>query len=187
MKFLLIFFLSAFYIGCTVRRNSVPVEEKTTSKPPAEETSSSNISKGVMWDLLTGEQITLQLKNLDDGSKLSVTVSSGVSVHQIKPGHWELTGYEENGRSYTSMNTSKKFIIRIRSKGLVYAGSIIVRCPSITTKDFKLLKSMKFFNRYPFSGNIGLCEMVVGNDLSNVRMKLKNKSKLKKLNIGMGF
>lgn len=187
MKFLLILILSVLYSGCTVRRNSVPVEQKTISKPSAKEASSSTRIKGVMWDLLTGQQITLQLKNLDDGSSLSVTISSGVSVHQIRAGHWELTGYEENGQSFTSMNTSKKFVIRIRSQGLIYAGSILVRCPRIITKDFKLLKSMKFFNRYPFSGNIGLCEMVVGNDLANVRMKLKNTKKLKKLSIGMGF
>lgn len=188
MKSLPVFLLFFLLAGCALQRQA-PVEPHPVAKPSVAKESKPQgpLKKGAVWELLGSSQITLQFTNVDTGMNLSVVIEEGVSVHPVSPGHWELTGYEQDGKSFNSMNISKKFVMRIKSNSLTYAGSIITGCPKIESKDFKLLKSMKFFNRYPFSGGTGLCEMVVGNDLASVRSELKNIHKSKKLNVVMGF
>jgi hypothetical protein len=133
------------------------------------------------------KQIALQLKNVDDGTNLTVNLTKGLSTTPVPVGHWELTGFEEAGKSFVSMNTSKKFVFSMKQKKNVYAGSIVIGCPKIAPTNFKLLKEMKFFNRYPFSSSTGLCELVVGNNFAKVHSILKKTSKNKKLNIVLGF
>ena len=72
-------------------------------------------------------------------------------------------------------------------KNSTYAGSIVIGCPKIAPSENKLLKPMKFFNRYPFSSSVGLCEVIVGNDFSAVREKVKKIKNTKKLNLILGF
>lgn len=176
--------------GCALLQETPTTSVPSTSKQPpvVKEVKAPVVhKKGGVWELLGTEQITLQFKNVDTGMNLSVVIQDGVSVHPVTPGHWELTGFEEKGRSYTSMNVSKKFVMRIRPNTLTYAGSVLVGCPKIETTNFKLLKSMKFFNRYPFSSGTGLCEMIIGNDLVSVRNSLRHDRKSKTLNLVMGF
>lgn len=144
-------------------------------------------SSGALWEILGEEQLALQLKNVDDGSNLTVNLAKGLSTTPVPAGHWELTGFEEGGKSFVSMNTSKKFVFSMKQKKNVYAGSIVIGCPKIAPTNFKLLKEMKFFNRYPFSSSTGLCELVVGNNFAKVQSILKKTSKNKKLNLVLGF
>jgi hypothetical protein len=188
MKSLSVLLVLLVFTGCALQRKK-SVEHEAVAKPVVvkEEKSKVLLTKGAVWGLFGPEQITLQFKNVDNGTNLSVVIEEGVTVHPVTPGHYELTGYEQNGKSYTSMNISKKFVMRIKSNSLTYAGTILTGCPKIESKDFTLLKGMRFFNRYPFSGGTGLCEMVVGNDLASVRVHLKKERKSKKLNLVMGF
>lgn len=145
------------------------------------------IEHATFFDLVSHDKIQLQFQELDRGRSLSVIIEKGISQKMIPPGHWELTGYELNGTSYLSMNTSKKFILTVTAKSSIYSGSIVIGCPSIGPDDFKVLKNMKFFNRYPFSSSKGLCELVVGNDLVGIKSSLQKSQKFKKLNLKMGF
>jgi hypothetical protein len=180
------------FAGCTSyhRANKAPTEAssaKTAPKLVESPPEPPKVVKGAVWELLSGEQVTLQMKNLDNGKNLTVIIEKGISHRSVTPGHWELTGFEENGTSYVSMNTSKKFVFRRKEKTNVYAGSIVIGCPKIAATDFKLLKQMKFFNRYPFSSTSGLCEVVVGNDFAWVKSQFKKVQKNKKLNLILGF
>ncbi|WP_408096049.1 hypothetical protein ACJVC5_13485 [Peredibacter sp. HCB2-198] len=140
-----------------------------------------------VWYLHTHDRVTLYLRNVDDASAASMIIERGLNRFPIPAGHWELTGFEEADRSFTSMNTSKKFVFRVRPRSTTYAGSIVIGCPKVQTEDFKFLKPMKFFNRYPFSSEVGLCEMIVGNDFATVRSEFKKTHKTKGLNLTIGF
>lgn len=156
---------------------------------PVEAPKTKPLIKGpsAVWYLFSHDRVTLYLKNLDNNSALSMIIEKGVTRLPISPGHWELTGFEEGDHSYTSMNTSKKFVFRARSKAATYAGSIVIGCPKVGSEDFVYLKPMKFFNRYPFSSEVGLCEMIVGNDFATVRSELKKTPETKRLNLVIGF
>ncbi len=140
-----------------------------------------------VWDLLSGDQLTLQLKNVDTHANITIIIQNGLSQTRLGTGHWELTGFEQNGKSFLSMNISKKFVFVRKSKTNVYAGSIVTGCPKIAATDFKLLREMKFFNRYPFSSSTGLCELVIGNDFARVRSSIQKSQKSNKLNLINGL
>lgn len=177
--------------GCASYRTKAPVEVAKKDLPkrtaPVENKGNVPPSSGALWEILGEEQITLQLKNVDDGTALIVNLAKGLSTTPVPAGHWELTGFEQANVSFVSMNTSKKFVFSMKQKKNVYAGSIVIGCPKIAPTDFKLLKEMKFFNRYPFSSSTGLCELVVGNNFAKVQSILKKTSKSKKLNLVLGF
>lgn len=144
-------------------------------------------SEGALWEVLNSEQVSLQLKNVDNGKNLTVILGRGLSTSPVPAGHWEITGFEENGKTFFAMNISKKFVFLMKAKNNVYAGSIVIGCPQIASTDLKLLKEMNFYNRYPFSSASGLCEMVIGDNFARVRSILKKSSKNKKLKLVMGF
>ncbi len=177
--------------GCASYRTKGPEQ----STPKAAETKKSETpdqgivppSSGALWEVMAEEQLSLQLKNVDTSEALQVNLAKGLSTTPIPAGHWEITGFEQAGKSYLSMNISKKFVFKMDAKKNVYAGSIVIGCPKIAPTDFKLLKEMKFFNRYPFSSATGLCEMVIGNNFAKVYSIMKKSSKKKKLNLVLGF
>jgi len=186
---------TAFFLiilsGCASYRTKGPVSSASSNQPkrtsPVENKGALPPSSGALWEILGEEQLVLQLKNVDDGNALIVNLSKGLSTTPVPAGHWELTGFEQSNQSFVSMNTSKKFVFSMKQKKNVYAGSIVIGCPKIAPGDFKLLKEMKFFNRYPFSSTTGLCELVVGNNFAKVQSILKKTSKNKKLNLVLGF
>ena len=177
--------------GCASYQTKGPVQTASKKEPTKAitqpETKAVPPSSGALFEVLEAEQIGLQLKNVDDNTNLTLNLAKGLSTTPVPAGHWELTGFEQNGKSFLSMNTSKKFVFKMDAKKNVYAGSIVIGCPKIAPTDFKLLKEMKFFNRYPFSSSTGLCEMVVGNNFAKVYSIMKKSSKKKKLNLVLGF
>lgn len=138
-------------------------------------------------ELLSDHQVSFQFKNIDTGKNLTLIAEEGLTIRPIPPGHWELTGFSREGRSFVSMNTAKKFVLRMKAKSNTYAGSVLISCPSVSEKDYKFLKKFKFYNRYPFSSDKSLCEVVVGSDYLSVRAKLRQKMKNKKLGLHTGF
>ncbi len=196
---LLIF--SLFLTSCASYRTkpmipkTVSTPKKVTQSEPATRPAPAVKGYFAIWELLNSTQVTLQLTNVDDGSNLSITIDKGLSKRKVSPGHWELTGFEENGTSFVSMNISKKFVFRMREKSHVYAGSIVIGCPKIATKNFKLLRNVKYFNRYAFSSTVGLCELVVADDFMKVKSKVmtpvisksRKSQKSKKLNLVNGL
>lgn len=197
MKSLLISVIFGLILsGCASYRTKPVVSPPAVTKKEGKTPEDNKIRPGTpalqggyyaVWDLLNGEQVTLQLKNVDNGKNLTVIIQNGLSQTKIGSGHWELTGFEENGKSYLSMNISKKFVFVRKPKTNVYAGSIVIGCPKIASTDFKLLREMKYFNRYPFSSSTGLCELVIGNDFARVRSSIKKSQKSSKLNLENGL
>lgn len=183
----LVFFTSCALLKSTEPVRSTPPGSRPPLKIPAPKVEKVASGTTAYWELLSNKKLSLQFKSLDDGSNLTVIIEKGISDREVSPGHWELTGFEVKGKSYLSMNTSKKFVFRMSEKNSVYAGSIVIGCPKISSSENKHLMKMKFFNRYPFSSSSGLCELVVGNDFNGVREKVKKSRKSKKLNLILGF
>lgn len=177
MKFLL---LMALLTGCASyhQKGTAPV-----GSPPKSADTSVKVQSlqetGAVWEVLN-EKLVLQFTNIDDGKNATLILDHGISVKPLSKGHWELSGFEFNGRSYVSMNTTKKFVVNIRPKDNTYAGSYLAGCPRVPATDLKLLKGMKFFNRYPFSSSHGLCELIVGNNF----LKVKKEKPLKRMKVG---
>ncbi len=162
---------------------SLPVVSK--SAPSTQKPQKSR--PAVVMELLGLPKITLKFKNVDTGSEISLTIQKEPRLHEIGEGHWELTGFVENEKSYASLETSKKFVFHVTPKGDVYAGSIILGCPRVANDEFQYLKNMKFFNRYPFSTESGICELVIGNDQRGVEKKLQKALNSKNLSLIIGF
>lgn len=144
------------------------------------------LKTGVVWELLNQEEVVLYFKNVDNKTHLNVILKNGLNSRDTSKGHWELTGFSLGGKSFTSMNTTKKFVFKKGSEN-VYAGSVLIGCPRVTGTKLSLLKSMRFFNRYSFHSDRNLCELVVGNDLAGVTGRLRKSRKNKNLNLSPGF
>lgn len=176
MKTLIHFLVFTILSACSTQKIAPIVSEPKTVE-----------IKGGVWSLLSHDKLTLYFKHIETHKKQSLILERGISQRTIASGHWELTGFEQNGKSYLATSSSKKFVLNIRPRLNVYAGSIVLGCPKITSSDFKYLKQMKFFNRYHFKSSNHTCELVVGNDLAGVKEELKNLHKSKSLNLIMGF
>lgn len=193
MKFIIdlitYFFLGYFISGCALFKQNVqevraPVvsTKKGLSKPDSQK-----VKSAAVYEFIGEGNFVFEFKNLDTDLSHSLVAKAGVLVNEIPQGHWELVGYTDGKNTFASMNTSKKFVFRIKPKTQTYIGSFLLGCPSINNHDFKRLKQMKFFNRYPFSSDVGLCELVVGSDFVGVSRSLKKSKKINKLNLVLGF
>lgn len=187
MRFLSLIILSVLLYGCALTNHEAPPASPGLQKADKASKVNPPEGKGAVWDLLSDESLTLQFTNVDTQAHISVVLRPGLNIRPIAPGHWELTGFVQDGKSFTSNNISKKFVMRVKARSFVYAGSVLTRCPRIESKDYKLLKGMNFFDKYPFSRYTVSCEMVVGNDLNKVTASLRNSRKSKSLILDMGF
>lgn len=170
------------FAGCSTSKiNEVDAKKKT------EVENTVSLKYGAFWDLLSGQKIIIHLTSVDNRSPLKIPLKTGLEKRAVPVGHWELVGFEVNGRKYASTGTSRKYILNMKPNADIYAGSLIVECPVVSNKYYSLLKKMKFFNRYNFSMGEGNCEIVIGNDFDRVRSSLIDSSKSKKLNLRLGL
>lgn len=179
MKFSL-FTLIFLLIGCSTR----PVGETSpeVQKPIERVEKTSEPRPAVLSEHLSSAALTLQFRNIDDSKKsFTLNLEEKYTYKDLPQGHWELTGFAMEGKSFTSLNSSKKFVLSIKKKNISsYAGSYLVGCPRVKGDQLKLLKPMKFFNRYSFKGHNELCELVVGDNSDEIMKSLEIK-KLKSL------
>lgn len=196
MRFLIIIaLLGQLFVGCaSYHGTGSPSQKPVSSKPKKQKPTSATevapkkeLNSGMVFELFNESPLTLQFTNVDDETYMTVVIEKGISQKSFPVGHWELTGFEENGNSFLSMNTTKKFILRSKENSLNYGGTILLGCPSIPKDSTSILKRMKFFDRYPFSGAKGLCEMVIGDNFAEVRSSLRKSQKSKQLKLNMGF
>ena len=193
MKSLFFFSLFLFFTGCASYHSKpeAPARKDTVSQRPVKQKKpSKKIQKpvtGAVWEVLNRDRVTLYFKSVDSGKNLTVILEKGLNQKSVAAGHWELTGFASQGKSFNSMNTSKKFVFRMKKLSNTYAGSLVVGCPQISAQDNQYLKGMKFFNRYPFTSTHGLCEVVIGNDFAEVRNALRMSRKNKNLELTSGF
>lgn len=112
--------------------------------------------------------ISLVLLNMEKSEEEIVLMDKTLSQLSLKPGHWQVSGFIMNNKRYQVMNTSKQFVFDLKKDKVSYVGSYIIQCPVVNNIHLPQMKKMSFFNRYPFSSDQRLCELVVGSDFDNV-------------------
>ncbi|MBA2405383.1 MAG: hypothetical protein H0V66_11475 [Bdellovibrionales bacterium] len=135
------------------------------------------------------EPLGIQLVLLNSEKQLEETVLMDKTLSQLRlvPGFWQVTGFILNGKRYQMMNSNKLFIFHIKKDQIAYVGSYIFQCPKVNKTYLKQMKKMSFFNRYPFSSDKRLCEMVVGSDFENVNRVWVDLDKEKHRPLSLGF
>jgi hypothetical protein len=175
----LIFFL---VIGCTSNR-PVPASQVSEEKPllttsvkkPIVLPQRKNVRRKslrhqVFWRLVHVQEITLILEPLDSKNKSrSLVLNQDVFYHSLPAGEWWIRGLKFKGEVFEAMNTSQRATFRVHKDSYSYAGALLVQCPKVGQDHFEELKLMKFFNRYSFSSDRGLCEIVLGNDYDLIK------------------
>ena len=131
--------------------------------------------------------VQLVLVNVESKSEEIVLMDKNLSQLYMSPGFWQVAGFILNGKRYKTMNTSKQFIFNLQKDKVTYVGSYIFQCPKVNVDYLKQMKKMNFFNRYPFSGQTGLCEVVVGSDFKNVKRVWKEVDAKNKRPLELGF
>lgn len=131
--------------------------------------------------------VELVLTNLENRKEEKVMMDKTLSQLDLKPGHWQVSGFILEGKLYKLMNTSKQFIFQLKKKKITYVGSYIFQCPKVNHHHTAEMKKMNFFNRYPFSSNQRLCEMVVGSDFENVNRVWLELGSGKHRSLSLGF
>ncbi len=168
--------------------------QKTSNTPKSESDSKSLPPKmekvlktPVVWHLIDPLGLELKLFNIDDKKEETILVETALSRIELAPGHWQIIGFKYQGQNFNVLNTSERFIFRVKNKAVTYAGSIVVQCPKVGSLHHAELKEMSFFNRYHFGSEQNLCEMIVGNKFKAVKRALGALDKNSKLPLIRGF
>lgn len=170
MKYKAILLLTFLILGSCAHKKSEPAPQ-TTSQSPSVEVEKKSRELGetrAVFHVVGPLGVELVLTNLENRKEEKVVMDKTLSQLSLKPGHWQVSGFILNGKLYKIMNTSKHFIFQLKKKKITYVGSYIFQCPKVNHHHTSEMKKMSFFNRYPFSSNKSLCEMVVGSDYDNV-------------------
>jgi hypothetical protein len=131
--------------------------------------------------------VKLVLVNVESRLEQIVLMDKNLSQLHLRPGSWKVAGFILNGKRYKTMNTSKQFVFDLQKDKVTYVGTYIFQCPKVNGNYLKQMKKMNFFNRYPFSHETGLCEVVVGSDFKNVKRVWKEVDAQNKRPLELGF
>lgn len=179
-QFVFILALGVFIVSCASNRPLNPLEVGVDKGNVKNETQA-------LWQLIFPEELELVLVNLESKKKEVVQLESGLVRVGIGKGFWQVVGLRLNGQAFETMKTTDRFVIGVKKKATIYAGSVIVQCPTVGSEHFSELKKMKYFNRYHFRSQVGLCEMIVGNDFAGVKEVWKSHDESKNIPLVLGF
>lgn len=150
------------------QKGNIPRPGTSISKKSTD--NSSPIRSGVLWDLMNAEaRVRIVLLNLDNQKETQIDLQYGITTYDLPEGTWQMMGFTLNGKKYETLLSSQNFVFKAIKDKTVYAGSLVFQCPRVGSKYNILLKNHKFFNRYPFKNQKGLCELIVGNDFATIQ------------------
>ncbi len=185
--------LAVLFTGCTLAPPQTPVPAVKPSPPrqtkprASHSTPTERPQRQAVWELLSGNTLTLYVQNIASKKSVNVTLQRGLNLHPLPVGDWELTGLSDGTTTYTALPGLRRFVFNMARVPFVYAGSILVGCPKVDGENLRSLKVMRYFNRYPFAGESRLCEVVVGNDLQGTQERLRGRFKNQKLKLRVGL
>ncbi|HXH30089.1 MAG TPA: hypothetical protein VNJ01_04700 [Bacteriovoracaceae bacterium] len=162
-------------------------EKKTDKKQSVEKKLTTDDGASAIWNLHT-QDIGLILKSLETGEMISLELETGVNQENVPEGEWSISSFTLAGTGYYARAESAAVNFTVKPESHVYAGSLVIACPSVGKEHLVSLKKMRYFNRYSFkSQQRGLCELIVGNDFAKVTRTLKKDPKTKDLNVLLGL
>jgi hypothetical protein len=142
---------------------------------------------GAIFHVIAPLGVKLVLLNVEAQREEIVLMDKTLSQLHLTPGFWQVSGFVLKGRYYKIMNSSKQFIFHLKKNEITYVGSYIFQCPKVNHTYISDMKKMSFFNRYPFSSEERLCEVVVGSDFDNVNRVWVEMDKEKHRPLSLGF
>lgn len=163
--------------ACSSFRPKVPVKEK----PPVTEKRERKITIPVkkpldktkksqaVWHLIYPEFVEFTLVHHATGKKEYIRVETTLSSLDLPEGQWNIESMSVGEQKYDALEGQETFQFEIKKNAPTYVGSYVIECPKVGSLHFAELRRMKFFNRLNFTGETGTCELIVGNDLVNVR------------------
>jgi hypothetical protein len=172
------FVFTLIYLLLTACATQKPVVKSAPKAKTAKKSVEAIQTKGVLFELLNANAtVKLTLLNLDTQKEVEMILESGMEIQELKSGNWQIMGFVLREKFYETLLTSQHFVFKVLKGNINYGGSLVFQCPRVNAKYNGLLKTHKFFNRYPFKNKKGLCEMIVGNDFANVQKKLHKTQK----------
>jgi len=167
-------------VGPSIPSESVPLVE-VEIKPK------SKAKTHAIFHVIEPLGVQLVLFNVEDQREETVLMDKTLSKLNLAPGFWKVSGFILNGKRYKIMNTSKLFIFELKKDKITYVGSYIFQCPKVNETYLNEMKKMNFFNRYPYSSQQRLCELVVGSDYKNVNRVWVDMDKATHHSLSLGF
>lgn len=146
-----------------VRRVTNPVKKKEKKSKEVKA-----LSRAV-WHLIYPADVEFVLRHDETNKNEYVKVETTLSDLELPVGHYTIEAVMVGEEKFEALEGQEMFSFEIKKKAPTYIGSYVVECPKVGTLHFAELRKMAFFNRLNFTGPTGACEMIVGNDLANVR------------------
>lgn len=155
-----------------MRRVTSPV------KKPAKPTQPAPKESQAVWHLIQPMEVEFVLRHRESNKIENIRAETTLSEIDLPIGNYNIEALMVGAERYDALEGEELFQFEIKKKSPTYVGSYVVECPKVGSLHMVELRKMKFFNRLNFTGNSGTCELIVGNDLENVRRawsKLENK------------
>ncbi len=144
------------------------------------------ISQAV-WHLIYPAEMEFSLIHQETGKKDIIQVETTLSHIDLPAGFYNIEALEVGTEKFEALEGQELFQFEIKKNSPTYIGSFVVECPKVGTLHFSELRKMKFFNRLNFTGDSGACELIVGNDIENVRRAWAKLEKKPASRLQLGF
>ncbi len=122
----------------------------------------------VVWHLIEPLGIQLILFHVESKHQEKVLIERTLSEVKLAPGQWQVVGFRWNKKTYRMPKGQERFSFKTKASSRIYAGSFLIQCPKVGEKHLNELKKMSFFNRFNFTSTSGSCQMVVGDQFTEV-------------------
>lgn len=187
MKIVVFLTLILFIMGsCAHKKQASPPVQTVLSTEVPKKVPSKNKTRAI-FHVIEPMGVKLVLLNVKKQTEEIVTMNMTLSQLELDAGFWQVSGFVLDGIRFNIMNTTKQFIFELKKNKHTYVGSYIFQCPKVNNTHLDEMKKMHFFNRYPFSSDIRLCELVVGSDFDKVKEVWNNLDKAKLRPLSLGF
>lgn len=172
--------LVIFLSSCASFRTPEPVKApvsgekrvKRVTKPvikAAKKAEKGSKKSQAVWHLIYPLEVEFALSHQPSGKKEYIRVETTLSDIELPSGQYNVESIMVGEEKYDALEGQELFQFEIKKKSPTYIGTFVIECPKVGTLHLSELRKMKFFNRLNFTGNNGVCEMIVGNDIDNVR------------------
>lgn len=181
MQSLIVLALVILLPGCasfrkpeTVKTKTVQIEKraKRVTKPVkkvAKVPRKTSRKSQAVWHLIYPAEIEFVLSHRESGKKEFIRVETTLSDIELPAGFYSVESIAVGEERFDALEGQELFQFEIKKNSSTYVGTFVVECPKVGTLHLGVLRKMKFFNRLNFTGDTGACEMIVGNDIDNVR------------------
>lgn len=198
MRMTIVLGLVALISGCASFRKPVTVQKTppkevrvhrvtTPVKRQEKKVKEKIVQSQAVWHLIYPSQVEFVLRHRESRRNEFIRVETTLSDLELPAGQYNVESVVIDGEKFDALEGQELFQFEIKKKSPTYIGSFVVECPKVGTHHFADLRKMDFFNRLHFTGSSGACELIVGNDIRNVRRAWAKLKKRPASKLQLGF